>query len=116
MAQKIVLHIADQGLADTVTRVIEGDPDLGKLQVSNSEDESSFEPEWVYVIDSQALNCPRVKQMVNWKEPHVVLMVQTGDSSSYSRAWELKIHKVVDRSVPADIMRLALVSEVRGAR
>jgi hypothetical protein len=46
----------------------------------------------------------------------VVLMVQSGDVTSYSKAWELNIHKVVERSVPTDIMRLALVSEVRGAR
>lgn len=115
VARKIVLHIADRDLADTLVRVIEDDPYLGKFPLSNCDQEAAFEPQWVYVIDAQALNCPRIKEMVNWKDPHIVLMVQAGDSSSYAQAWEMNIHKVVERSVPPNIMRLALVSEVRGA-
>ncbi len=116
MAKKIVLHIADPDLAETLVRVIENDPDLKQLPVSFGEQEASFDPHWVYVIDSEALSCPRIRELVSRKDPHVVLMVQVGDSASYARAWEMNIHKVVERTVPPDIMRLALVSEVRGAR
>lgn len=112
-AKKIVLHIDDRDLAETLVRVIEGDPYLGQLPVSTSDKEETFDPDWVYVIDAKALSCPRIKQIVEQREPHVVLMVQRGDSSSYAKAWEMNIHKVVERSLPPDIMRLALVSEVR---
>lgn len=114
MDKKIVLHIADQDLAQTVLRVIESDDTLARLPVSHSEQENTFEPEWVYVIDCEALDCPRVRAMKTWKHPHVVLMVKPGDSSSFARAWELNIHKVVERTVRPEIMRLALMSEVRG--
>lgn len=116
MPPKIVLHIADADFAQTLARMIAADPSLACLPVSFGEQEASFDPGWVYVIDSQALSCPRLKQVVGAKNPHVVLVIQPGDSSSYARAWEMNIHKVVERSLPADIVRLALLSEVRGAR
>jgi hypothetical protein len=115
MDKKIVLHIADRDLADTVIRVIQSDDLLGRLPIFHSQEVNKFEPEWVYVIDCAALDCPRVKEMASWKNPHVVLMVQPGDSQSFARAWEMNIHKVMDRTVRPEIMRLALVSEVRGA-
>jgi len=115
MDKKIVLHIADRDLAETVLRVIASDDFLGRVPVSHSEEESKFEPQWVYVIDCQALDCPRMREMMRWKNPHVVLMVQPGDSRSFARAWEMNIHKVMERTVRPEIMRLALVSEVRDA-
>jgi hypothetical protein len=115
MSTKIVLHIADRDLIETVLRVIEADPYLAQFQVSFSEQENRFEPDWVYVIDRSALGCPRVKEMALWKDPHVVLMIQSGDCASYDKAWQLNIRKVVDSSLPPDIMRLALTSEALGA-
>jgi len=56
-----------------------------------------------------------MREMITWKNPHVVLMVPPGDSHSFARAWEMNIHKVVERTVRPEIMRLALVSEVRAA-
>jgi len=116
MLPKIVLHIADRDLAQTLVRVIADDPSLASHPVSFSEQENSFDPHWIYVIDSNALSCPRLRQVMCAQNPHVVLMVQRGDASSYNRAWEMNIHKVVERSLPADIVRLALLSEVREAR
>lgn len=116
MVPKIVLHIADRDFAQTLVRVIADDPSLAQLTVSFSEQENAFDPHWVYVIDSDALSCPRIKQVMGTKNPHVVLMIQPGDASSYARAWAMNIHKVVERSLPEDIVRLALLSEVRGAR
>jgi hypothetical protein len=113
MPPKIVLHIADADFAQSLARLIAGDPALSTLPVSSSEQEPAFDPRWIYVIDSQALSCPRIKQVMGSKDPHVVLMVQAGDSASYARAWEMNVRKVVERSLPADIMRLALLSEVR---
>ncbi len=113
MDKKIVLHIADRDLVDTLLRVIEGDDVLGRFPIFHSEQVNEFDPRWMYVIDCKALDCPRVKEMAKWKKPHVVLMVQPGDSSSFARAWDLNIHKVVERTVRPEIMRLALVSEAR---
>lgn len=115
MNKKIVLHISDRDLAETVLRVIESDEFLGRVPVLRSDQETKFEPQWVYVIDCKALDCPRMREMTAWKDPHVVLMVQPGDSHSFARAWEMNIHKVMERTVRPEIMRLALVSEVRGA-
>ncbi len=113
MDKRIVLHISDQDLADTVIRVIESDELLGRIPVSDSHEVADFDPRWMYVIDCKALDCPKVKEMAKWRQPHVVLMVQPGDCNSFARAWDLNIHKVVERSVRPEIMRLALVSEAR---
>jgi hypothetical protein len=113
MDKKIVLHIADRDLAETVLRVIESDDVLGRLSVSHSQEVSKFEQQWVYVIDCAALDCPRVREMSAWKNPHVVLICSPGDSRSFARAWAMNIHKVMEKTVRPEIMRLALVSEVR---
>ena len=113
MATKIILHLQDSAFAQALAKSMAEDPLLGNLPISSCQDEQRLSPAWVYIMDAEALNCPRMKEVISGREPRVVLLVNRGDETSYAAAWRMNIRKVVERTLPADVVRLAVLGEVR---
>lgn len=115
METRIVFHIEDLQLEQMLRSAIETDAHLSVVPVLRSEDVSSFHKDWVYIIDTSALECHWVREMRNWPSRHVLLIVPPGRRPNYAHlAWRFGIETLVERSAieASSDLKVALFSEL----